>query len=40
MGTYISKSEIDTINFGKEFARKLNPTDIIVLDGELGARKN
>lgn len=40
MKTYISKSETDTINFGKEFAKNLNSTDIIVLEGELGARKN
>ena len=35
MKTYISKSENDTINFAKEFAKDLNKGDIIVLTGEL-----
>lgn len=39
MTTYISKSEIDTITFAKEFAKNLNPTDTIVLTGNLGAGK-
>ena len=39
METYISKSENDTINFAKQFAKTLNKTDIIVLNGELGSGK-
>ena len=39
MDTYISKSETDTINFAKEFAKNLNKSDIIVLNGDLGAGK-
>lgn len=39
MKTYISKSESETINFAKEFAKTLSKTDIIVLNGELGAGK-
>lgn len=38
MKTYISESEADTIKFAKEFAKTLNSTDIIVLNGELGCR--
>lgn len=40
METYISKNEADTIAFAKEFAKSLNKNDVIVLDGELGARQN
>ncbi|MCI8392863.1 MAG: tRNA (adenosine(37)-N6)-threonylcarbamoyltransferase complex ATPase subunit type 1 TsaE [Clostridia bacterium] len=40
METYISKNEADTISFAKKFAKSLNKNDIIVLDGELGARQN
>ena len=39
METYISKSETDTINFAKEFAKNLKKDSIIVLDGELGSGK-
>lgn len=39
MKTYISKSENDTINFAKEFAKTLKKDDIIVLNGELGSGK-
>jgi len=35
METYISKSEQDTINFAKSFAKDLKKGDIIVLTGEL-----
>lgn len=38
METYISKSEQDTINFAKNFAKDLKKGDIIVLSGELGCR--
>lgn len=36
---YTSKSVDDTINFAAEFASFLKPTDVIVLNGELGAGK-
>ena len=36
---FISKSENDTINFGKEFAKNLKKGDTIVLTGDLGAGK-
>ena len=39
MDTYISKSEKDTINFAKDFAKNLKVGDIIVLSGELGSGK-
>ena len=39
MDTYISKSEQDTINFAKNFAKNLKVGDIIVLSGELGSGK-
>ena len=39
MNTYISKSEKDTINFAKDFAKNLKVGDIIVLSGELGSGK-
>ena len=39
MSTYISKSEKDTINFAKDFAKNLKVGDIIVLSGELGSGK-
>ena len=39
MSTYISKSEEDTINFAKNFAKNLKVGDIIVLSGELGSGK-
>ena len=39
MDTYISKSEEDTINFAKNFAKNLKVGDIIVLSGELGSGK-
>lgn len=40
METYISKNENDTISFAKSFAKNLEKDDIIVLNGELGSRKN
>ena len=39
MSTYISKSEQDTINFAKNYAKNLKAGDIIVLSGELGSGK-
>ena len=39
MSTYISKSEQDTINFAKNYAKSLKAGDIIVLSGELGSGK-
>lgn len=39
MSTYISKSEQDTIDFAKNYAKNLKPGDIIVLSGELGSGK-
>ena len=39
MDTYISKSEKDTINFAKDFAKNLKVGDVIVLSGELGSGK-
>ena len=39
MSTYISKSEQDTINFAKNYAKNLKVGDIIVLSGELGSGK-
>ena len=39
MDTFISKSENDTINFARDFAKKLKKNDIIVLNGELGSGK-
>lgn len=35
MDIFISKSENDTINFAKNFAKDLKKGDIIVLTGEL-----
>ncbi len=40
MLTYISKSEQDTKNFAKNFAKDLKKGDCIILTGELGSRKN
>ena len=37
--TFISKNEQETIEFAKDFAKKLNKGDIIVLSGELGSGK-
>lgn len=39
MNTFISKSEKDTINFAKDFAKNLKTGDIVVLSGELGSGK-
>ena len=39
MDTFISKSENDTINFARDFAKRLKKNDIIVLNGELGSGK-
>lgn len=39
MSTYISKSEQDTINFAKKYAKNLETGDIIILSGELGSGK-
>lgn len=40
MENFISHSESETVFLGKEFAKKLSSNDIVVLLGELGARKN
>lgn len=40
MDTFISKSEQDTINFAKDFAKDLKKGDIIVLTGELRMWQN
>lgn len=39
MFKFVSNSEIDTLNFAKDFAKKLNIGDTIVLCGELGSGK-
>jgi tRNA threonylcarbamoyladenosine biosynthesis protein TsaE len=39
MEIFISKSEQDTINFAKDFAKNLKKGDIVVLSGELGSGK-
>ena len=39
MEIFISKSEQDTMNFAKNFAKNLTKGDIIVLTGELGCGK-
>ena len=39
METYISKSELDTINFAKDFAKNLKKDSTIVLNGDLGSGK-
>ena len=39
MNKYITRSEKDTINFAKNFAKDLKAGDIIVLSGELGSGK-
>lgn len=39
MFKFISNSEIDTLNFAKDFAKKLDIGDTIVLCGELGSGK-
>ena len=39
MDTFISKSEQDTINFAKDFAKNLKTGDIVVLTGDLGSGK-
>ena len=39
MQIYISKNELDTINFAENFAKKLKKDAVIVLNGELGAGK-
>ena len=38
MEEFISKSEQNTINFAKDFAKNLKTGDIVVLTGELGSR--
>lgn len=40
MYTFVSHNEIETMDFAKKLASKLNKGDIIVLSGDLGARKN
>lgn len=35
MDKYITKSEQDTIDFAKEFAKNLKPGNIVLLCGEL-----
>lgn len=37
--TFESNSVSDTIAFGKQFAERLNPGDIVCLEGDLGAGK-
>ena len=39
MDTFISKSERDTIDFAKQFAKGLKTGDIVVLTGEMGSGK-
>ena len=39
MQSYISNNEIDTMNFAKKLASKLNNGDIVVLSGDLGSGK-
>ena len=39
MSIFISKSEQDTINFAKSYAKTLKTGDIIVLTGDLGSGK-
>ncbi len=39
MSIFISKSEQDTINFAKNYAKNLKTGDIIVLTGDLGSGK-
>lgn len=36
---FISKNVEDTINLAKEFSKKLNENDIVILEGNLGAGK-
>ena len=38
MDKFISRSEQDTINFAKDFAKDLKIGDVVVLSGELGSR--
>lgn len=40
METFISRSEQDTIDFAKNFAKNLKTGDIVVLSGELRVWKN
>ncbi len=35
----ITNSEFETIDFAKEFAKKLKPNDVVLLSGEMGAGK-
>ena len=37
--TFISNSEMDTLNFAKDFAKNLKQGDVIVLSGDLGSGK-
>lgn len=37
--SFYSKSELDTLNFAKQFASYLNRKDVIVLSGDLGSGK-
>ncbi len=39
MKNFISNSVLETKQFGKELARKLNKGDVVVLNGDLGAGK-
>lgn len=39
MDTFLSHSELDTINFATTFASKLNKNNIIILSGDLGSGK-
>lgn len=39
MYKFISRSEVDTINFASDFAKNLKTGDVIILSGELGSGK-
>ena len=39
MSIFVSHSEEETINFAKEYAKKLKKGDIVILSGELGSGK-
>ena len=39
MAIYISKSREETKAFAQEYAKSLNPGDVVLLDGDMGAGK-
>ncbi len=39
MKELISRSEVETIRYGEEFAKKLSPGEVVILTGDLGAGK-